>query len=109
MTNQRIIYQTPEGGTAIIIPVAGFAMTVAQRAATFDLTPLEYAEREYAAGVTPQQFNAGLAMTVAEIAAKDVPTGLPYKIVDVAEIPTDRTSRDFWTVNAADLNDGAGA
>jgi hypothetical protein len=30
------------------------------------------------------------------IAIKDVPEGKPYKIVDVADIPSDRTFRDAW-------------
>ena len=47
--------------------------------------------------------------TIQEIAAKDVPAGKPYKIVDVADIPSDRTFRDAWTVNEADLTDGVGA
>ena len=51
--------------------------------------------------------NSGL--TVEEIAAKDVPTGLPYKIVNVSDIPADRTARDLWDVDTADLTDGAGA
>jgi hypothetical protein len=34
--------------------------------------------------------------TIEEIAAKDVPEGKPYKIVDVSDIPTDRTFRDAW-------------
>jgi hypothetical protein len=37
------------------------------------------------------------AMTIEEIAAKDVPAGKQYHIVDVSEIPTDRTFRDAWT------------
>jgi hypothetical protein len=35
-------------------------------------------------------------MSIEEIAAKDVPAGKPFKIVDVADIPTDRTFRDAW-------------
>lgn len=35
-------------------------------------------------------------LTIEEIAAKDVPIGKPFKIVDVADIPTDRTFRDAW-------------
>ena len=35
-------------------------------------------------------------MTIEEIAAKDVPAGKPFKIVDVADIPTDRTFRNAW-------------
>ena len=34
--------------------------------------------------------------TIEELAAKDVPAGKPYKIVDVADIPSDRTFRNAW-------------
>ncbi len=60
----RIIYQTDEGGVAVIIPAA----------------------------------ECGL--TIEEIVAKDVPAGKPYKIVDVADIPTDRTFRGAWEYTA---------
>ena len=52
---------------------------------------------------------ADCGLTIQEIAAKDVPTGKPYKIVDVSEIPTDRQWRNEWTVDEADLTDGVGA
>lgn len=35
-------------------------------------------------------------LTIEEIAAKDVPAGKPFKIVDVADIPSDRTFRAAW-------------
>ena len=35
-------------------------------------------------------------LTIEEIAAKDVPAGKPHKIIDVSEIPQDRTFRDAW-------------
>jgi hypothetical protein len=35
-------------------------------------------------------------LTIEEIAVKDVPEGKPYQIVDVTDIPTDRTFRDAW-------------
>lgn len=60
MENQRIIYPTPEGGVAIVIPAT----------------------------------ECGL--TIEEIADKDVPPGVPFKIVDVSEIPEDRTFRAAW-------------
>ena len=47
-------------------------------------------------------------MTIDEIAKKDVPTGLSYKIVEDSEVPTDRTFRDAWTVDEATLTDGVG-
>jgi hypothetical protein len=36
-------------------------------------------------------------MTIEEIAAKDVPQGKEYHIVDVSDIPEDRTFRNAWT------------
>jgi len=40
---------------------------------------------------------ADCGLTIEEIAAKDVPQGKEYNIVDVSEIPTDRTFRNAWT------------
>jgi hypothetical protein len=59
---QRIIYKTPEGGVAVIVPAP----------------------------------NTGL--TIQQIAAKDVPHGTSYQIVDVTDIPEDRTFRNAWTL-----------
>lgn len=72
MTDPRIIYSTPEGGVAVIIPAP----------------------------------DCGL--TVEEIAAKDVPAGTPYKIVPVADIPSDRTFRAAWEADIVEP-DGEGA
>ena len=36
-------------------------------------------------------------LTIEEIAAKDVPAGKPFQIVDVSEVPSDRTFRGAWT------------
>lgn len=35
-------------------------------------------------------------MSIEEIAAKDVPAGKEFKIVDVSDIPEDRTFRNAW-------------
>ena len=71
---KRIIYQTTEGGVAVLIP--------SQEA--LDVYGIE------------------------AIAQKDVPDGVPYKIVDVSEIPEDRTVRAAWEVDPATLTDGIG-
>ena len=39
-------------------------------------------------------------LTIEQIAAKDVPAGKPYKIVNVSDIPTDRTFRNAWEYQA---------
>ena len=64
MKNPRIIYPTPEGGVAIIIPAPDCGLTIEQ------------------------------------IAAKDVPAGVPYSIVDASDIPSDRTFRNAWEYTA---------
>ena len=48
-------------------------------------------------------------LTVEEIAKKDVPTGLKYKIVNTSDIPTDRAFRNAWTVEEPELTDGEGS
>lgn len=73
--NQRIIYQTDDGGVAVI-------------------TPAPEAVSLYG---------------IDAIAKKDVPTGKPYKIVDVSELPADRSKRAAWTVSADIITDGVGA
>ena len=34
--------------------------------------------------------------TIEELAEKDVPAGLEFKIVNTSDIPSDRTFRDAW-------------
>ena len=43
------------------------------------------------------------------IAQKDVPAGKPYKIIDAADLPADRSARNAWTVDESLLTDGVGA
>ena len=46
--------------------------------------------------------------SIQAIAIKDVPAGKPFKILDAADIPEDRSQRDAWTVDEAELTDGIG-
>jgi hypothetical protein len=61
---KRVIYPTPEGGVAIIVPALECELTIEQ------------------------------------IAAKDVPAGVEYKIIDTADVPADRTWRGAWEYTA---------
>jgi hypothetical protein len=36
------------------------------------------------------------SLSIEEIAVKDVPAGVPYKIIDASELPADRTFRNAW-------------
>ena len=40
---------------------------------------------------------AECGLTIEEIAAKDVPSGKEYHIVNASDIPSDRTFRNAWT------------
>lgn len=35
-------------------------------------------------------------LSIEEVARKDVPVGVPYKIIDTADVPDDRTFRNAW-------------
>ena len=48
------------------------------------------------------------SLTDAQTAAKDVPTGLAYKIVADSYVPSDRTFRNAWAIEASELTDGVG-
>lgn len=43
-----------------------------------------------------------------DVARKDVPAGIPYWIVDVSEIPTDREFRNAWEADAELLGEPHG-
>jgi hypothetical protein len=49
-----------------------------------------------------QNSEGGLSVIIptesVELALKDVPEGVPYEIVDVADIPSDRTFRGAWVM-----------
>jgi|TARA_R100001530_G_scaffold127459_1_gene96685 hypothetical protein len=51
---------------------------------------------------------ADCGLTVEQIAQKDVPTGLNYKIVNASDISSDRIFRNAWTIDDAELTDGVG-
>ncbi len=76
----RILFRQDDGTVAIIIPV-----------------------------LTEINPDTDKPYTIEEIAAKDVPTGYKYKIVEDSEVPTDRSFRDAWTVDDNDLTDGTGS
>ena len=49
--------------------------------------------------------NCGL--TVEEIARKDVPDGVPFRIIDVSDIPADSMFRNAWEADFS-VSDGCG-
>ena len=44
------------------------------------------------------------AMTIEEIAARDIPAGVEYTIVSADDLPADRTFRDAWRQNGSSVD-----
>ena len=74
---KRIIYPTDDGGVAIIIPAPECGLTI-EEIAQKDVPPIVERVNGEIVSSTPR----------------------PYKIVDVSEIPTDRTFRGAWEYTA---------
>ena len=55
--------------------------------------------------ITPAS-NCGLSLE--EICAKDVPTGVPYLVIDSSQLPADREFRNAWEADFSNP-DGYGA
>ena len=72
--NQRIIYPTDDGGVALIIPAPDCGLTI----------------EEIAAKDVPPIVVRGVENSVVSS------TPRPYKIIDVSDIPSDRTFRNAW-------------
>ena len=111
---KRIIYQTLEGGVAVIIPAPEARRQVLVSEAIFEihLVPAteEQPEHEEKRLKVPAVYRAETDEEFAmAIALKDVPAGVPFKIVDASDIPEDRTFRAAWEADPATLTDGIGA
>ena len=48
-------------------------------------------------------------LTIEEIALKDVPSGVKYKIINVSDLPQDRDFRNAWEYDFTTDFDGVGA
>jgi len=84
MDNKRIIYPLDDGSVVVLIP----ALNNAINPITGQWIPLIKITDELPIGfrlVTPE-----------DIAMKDVPAGKPFQIVDVQDLPTDRSARNAW-------------
>ena len=67
-----------------------------------------YKNTDNVAGVLIPTQEALSFATIEQIAEKDVPKDLPYKIVSVDDIPTDRTYRQSWRWDDSIVPDGFG-
>jgi hypothetical protein len=105
--NKRIIYPTDNSGVSVIIPAPDARKQVLVFEAVTDTIKhdavinqngdeIEPARDEIVI-ITPAVYRDETDEEFAAwVAAKDVPAGKPFQIVDVTDIPTDRTFRNAW-------------
>jgi hypothetical protein len=105
--NKRIIYPNNDGGVSIIVPapearkqllVSEAVTETINHDAVLDEEGNEVnAAYDETVIITPAVYRDETDEEFAEwIAAKDVPAGKPFQIVDVSDIPSDRTFRGAW-------------
>lgn len=83
MTTKRIIYPSATGGVSVLIPVLNNA---------FNPDTGQWLALRTVEDPIPSGFRL---CTVEDIAAKDVPAGQPFEIIEAADLP-DRSSRNAW-------------
>ena len=93
----KIIYKTPENTVSVIVPSPNW---VAPSTKT-ELVP----DGKKIKDLTGEQLSAAME----ELAQKDVPTGLKYKIVEDSFVSSDRSFRNAWEIAESELTDGVGA
>lgn len=106
---KRVIYTKPNGLLAVLVPTEGARLayyitladgTVIPEGADKEDRPQAFSVDQFLKRWPVQGAVAAWAeseeLFVARIAAKDVPAGLTYNIVDESAIPTDRTFRNAW-------------
>jgi hypothetical protein len=81
--NSRIVYPTDDGGVAVIIPAPECGLTIEEIAAK-DVPPIVvYGPEQTVVSSSPR----------------------PYKIIDAADIPADRTFRNAWTADFTEVTE----
>ena len=93
----KIIYKTPENTVSVIVASPKW---VAPSTKT-ELVP----DGKKIKDLTGEQLSAAME----ELAQKDVPTGLKYKIVEDSFVSSDRPFRNAWEIAESELTDGVGA
>ena len=99
--NQRIIYPNDNGGVSIIIPVSEAKKQILVSEAVTKIVTVpateDTPEYEETIVITPAVYRDQTDEEFLQwIAEKDVPAGKPFQIVDVSDIPEDRTFRNAW-------------
>jgi hypothetical protein len=105
--NLRIIYSNDDGGVSIVVPAPEARKQILVSEAVTEIVKHDAVMDENGIEIEPAREETKVLASAVyrdetdeefaeRIAAKDIPTGKPFQIVDVSEIPTDRTFRDAW-------------
>ena len=89
MVQMKIIYKTPENTVSVIVSSPNWVGSSGKKIK--DLTDDQ------------------LPVAMEELAQKNVPTGLKYKIVEDSFVSSDCSFRNAWEIAESELTDGVGA
>lgn len=87
--NKRLIYTQPNGSVAVVIPAPDARAEVVIPAVPGESSEIRRIE-------TDEEF-------LERIAARSIPAGVAYTVVDAEQVPADRTYRDAWQAAGAGL------
>ena len=99
-----IIYPDDNGGICVVIPsptMVGLLMK------SVDIPAFISSELHNNSYVETSRL--GIDDTMHLIAKKDVPAGVPYKIIDATDVPSDRTFREAWEADFTEFDGVGGA
>ena len=95
---KRIVFKNPDNSIGIITPTdEALSFATIEQIAKKDV-PAPY---EYVSEWKEEEIDGKLV----DVPAKYETYYTPYKIVDESEIPSDRTFRNAWTIDDAELTD----
>lgn len=97
---KAILYHRADGGLSVMTPADGArlcrAITVDGQRTAFEPVTFEHLVRACKTDQLAPEWAETEAQFAARIAARDVPEGLSWQVVDDSTLPTDRTFRGAW-------------
>lgn len=97
----RIVYKNKDNTICIIIPTEEVIAYLNGITITITIDGIEVIDVLRYQTLSSEDKMLAITVAIPIVAEKDVPTGLPYWIRPVTDIPTDRTYREAWEVDPA--------
>jgi hypothetical protein len=105
---KKIVYNQADGTAAVVTPAEGSRLAISvtidrKKMVSKEPIPVDRFLRRWPVEGAVAEWAETEDEWMARIAAKDVPAGVPFEIVDASEIPADRTFRNAWKCGAGKI------